>query len=335
MMKSLQLFTHLDLKGFLKLRKGEKRMGQQIFLIEDGPDELEHLANKGVKFCIVGIPECIGPLGNAGKPGAQNGFKSFLKYFLNIQSNRFLSGKELVLAGQVKTDDLMEEALDLQPTSRYYLQKLHMLCETLDERVEEVIDWVRSHGLIPIVIGGGHNNAYPIIKACAKSKSINVLNIDAHADFRALEGRHSGNGFSYAFEKEYLSKYAVFGLQQNYNSENMLKTMDSSSRVSFSFLEDMQYIDKLFHAQVDHVKEANTEVGLEIDLDVIRMMPSSAISPAGFSVEQVRYFLRKASDALEPTYLHLAEGAPLTEEDQLIVGKTLSYLVSDFVKSFK
>lgn len=334
MIKSLQLYTHLDLKSHLNLRKGEKRMGQQVFLIEDGPEELEHLANKGAKFCIIGIPECIGPLGNGGKPGAQYGFESFLKYFLNIQSNRFLSGKELVLAGQVKTDDLMEQAMELKADSSYYLQKLHMLCETLDERVAEVISWIKSYGLIPIVIGGGHNNAFPIIQACANGQSMNVLNIDAHADFRALEGRHSGNGFSYAFEKGFLNKYAVFGLHQNYNSENMLKSMDSSDRISYSFLEDIQYIDKLFHKQVDHVNENNKEVGLEIDLDVIRMMPSSAISPAGFSVEQIRYFLRKVTDALKPTYLHLAEGAPTSEEDQIVVGKTLSYLVSDFVKGF-
>ena len=59
---------------------------------------------------------------------------------------------------------------------------------------------------IPIIVGGGHNNAYGIIKgsALALNKKINVLNIDAHADFRPLEGRHSGNGFSYAFHEGFI-----------------------------------------------------------------------------------------------------------------------------------
>ena len=110
-MKSLQFFNNKDLKSYLSLRKGEKRVGQYVFIIEDGLDELEHFKNRGAKFCLLGVPECIGPLGNGGKPGAQFGWSAFLKAFLNVQSNRFLSGKELVLLGQVMVDDLMEQVM--------------------------------------------------------------------------------------------------------------------------------------------------------------------------------------------------------------------------------
>jgi arginase family enzyme len=40
-------------------------------------------------------------------------------------------------------------------------------------------------------------------------KTINAINFDAHSDFRILEGRHSGNGFSYAYEEGFLKKYFV------------------------------------------------------------------------------------------------------------------------------
>jgi formiminoglutamase len=55
----------------------------------------------------------------------------------------------------------------------------------------------------------GHNNAYGCIKGAAKGLykagiiplvQINAINLDAHADFRPLEGRHSGNAFRYADE---------------------------------------------------------------------------------------------------------------------------------------
>lgn len=60
--------------------------------------------------------------------------------------------------------------------------------------------------MTPIAIGGGHNNAYPMLKgySLAKKEKINAINCDPHADFRALEGRHSGNGFSYAVNDGYL-----------------------------------------------------------------------------------------------------------------------------------
>jgi formiminoglutamase len=38
---------------------------------------------------------------------------------------------------------------------------------------------------------------------------VNAINFDAHSDFRILEGRHSGNGFSYAYEEGFLKKYFI------------------------------------------------------------------------------------------------------------------------------
>jgi formiminoglutamase len=38
---------------------------------------------------------------------------------------------------------------------------------------------------------------------------VNAINFDAHSDFRILEGRHSGNGFSYAYEEAFLKKYFI------------------------------------------------------------------------------------------------------------------------------
>jgi formiminoglutamase len=52
-------------------------------------------------------------------------------------------------------------------------------------------------------------------------KTINAINFDAHSDFRILEGRHSGNGFSYAYEEGFL-KNIVFGLHENYTSKSVL-----------------------------------------------------------------------------------------------------------------
>lgn len=331
---ALKLFNDKDLKKELVLRKGEHRLGQRVKLIEGGLDELPKLAKKGVRFAILGIPECIGPLGNNGRKGAENGFSSFLRYFLNTQSNRFLDGSDIVLVGEVDLADLQLKANELDPASDYFHQKLHLMCETVDERVEPIVKKIAGSGLVPILIGGGHNNAYPIISATASAHGpLNVLNIDAHADFRALEGRHSGNGFSYAFQKKYLNKYAVLGLHQNYNSENMLKSMDATGQVKYIFFEDIQYADKLLLEAIEFVKSDESVAGLELDLDAIRYMPSSALSPSGFSLDQMRYFVRKSAKALSPSYLHLAEGAPRNDQEELVVGKALSYLVTDFIKN--
>jgi formiminoglutamase len=61
-------------------------------------------------------------------------------------------------------------------------------------------------------------------------------------------------------------------------------------------------------------------------------MPSSAFSPIGWSVNEVRVFCLELSRFKNRiAYLHLPEAAPRTELEKKVVGKTLSYFVRDFI----
>lgn len=326
-----------QIQALTNVRKGEVKLGECVNLPSSADlPQLKSFLKQGAKFCVVGISECIGVLGNHGNPGTENAWTAFLNSFLNVQSNRFLSGNEFVLLGEIDVSDLQAQAMGEKRDSDYFLQKMHVICEELDARVSPVIEMIAEAGLIPIVIGGGHNNAYPILKGVSEGlcveKGINCINLDAHADFRSLEGRHSGNGFSYAKHNGFLNQYFVFGLHQSYNSESMLKSMDTTDNVDYQFLEDITYLDQDLSKAFDFVLDAGVPCGIELDMDVIRMMPSSAISPTGFSVEQARQFVRKAGRALKTAYLHLPEAAPKTPEESKVIGKALSYLVCDFAK---
>ena len=99
--------------------------------------------------------------------------------------------------------------------------------------MQAVVERIRSGGAIPIVIGGGHNNSYGCLKgdsSSARKCNVNCLNIDAHSDLRALEGRHSGNGFSYAKEEGALGAYFMWGLQENYTPEYIWQYMERPRR---------------------------------------------------------------------------------------------------------
>jgi formiminoglutamase len=66
-------------------------------------------------------------------------------------------------------------------------------------------------------------------------------------------------------------------------------------------------------------------------MDSIAYMPSSALSPSGWTLDQVRKFVHLfVKTQKQVGYLNLTEAAPNTETDMLIVGKALSYLVRDF-----
>jgi len=311
----------------LSLRSGETKLGQTIHYSANLESALQRQAPK---FVILGIPEDIGVRANGGKPGASNAWDSFLSAFLNQQHNHFLQGSNITILGTINTTDLMQASVDEN------VEHLRNLCEQLDERVANVIQSIVSAEKIPVVIGGGHNNSFGLIAGSSKAlkKNINVLNLDPHADFRSKEGRHSGNGFSYAYDKGYLNRYSVLGLHESYNSEYILKQADKNFHyITYdSILRGDSTYNEALNSCLEYVKEENC--GLELDLDAIAFMPSSAYSPSGFSVDEVRQFIIKASKVLSVQYLHLPEGAPTREKrESIIVGKTLAYCVSDFIKT--
>jgi len=318
-MKSKNALFHFESFSFEDInlryspREGETKLGDKIGTANDA------------RYVILGIEESIGPKANKGNDGAQNGFESFLSKFLNMQSNESLVGDNVHVIGKIATDfdDLIPE-------------KYCDAVEELDEFVINILSSKIKANQIPIVIGGGHNNAYPLIQhSFAKNKSkLNVINLDAHADYRPIEGRHSGNPFSYAFRDGCIDSYTVFGLHQRYNSQRIIDDL-LRDKHEFTFFED--YIDgvKDIKDDIDSYVKGNSQsnVGVELDLDSIENMPSSAFSPSGVSLNVARYYVRRMAQLNNISYLHLPEGAPLNEFERTVIGKTLAYLVTDFIAS--
>jgi formiminoglutamase len=220
-------------------------------------------------------------------------------------------------------------------------EKLTKLVEKIDKEVSHIIFNIIKSGKTPIIIGGGHNNSYGNIKgsALAKGKPINAVNFDAHSDFRILEGRHSGNGFSYAYEEGFLKKYFIFGLHENYTSKSVLDIIKKiEDRVRYNTYDSIKIRkEKDFNQELFKALEfiQNEHFGIEIDLDSIPNIASSAMTISGFSVEELRQFISYFGKNKNATYLHICEGAPdLGEEkNNHLIGKLIGYLVTDFIKS--
>jgi formiminoglutamase len=304
--------------SYVSQREGEVKLGEKVSVFSD----LESFQGR---YVVLGVKEDVGPRANLGVSGANLAFDCFLKRFLNMQSNNFLSGDEVLLLGEV--------VANVDFTS---VDDLRLGVAKLDDFLVSILVPVYEKGLIPIVIGGGHNNAYPLIKACSmvQGKAIDVINCDPHADFRALEGRHSGNSFSYAVKEGWLANYAVLGLHQQYNSQSMLDRL-LENNCYFTFFEDYLFEQRDFRKDVTAVlsQVKNSVVGVELDMDAIVNMPSSAFTPSGFTLEEVRQYIKFCSSLNNVGYLHLPEAAPKNEREEAVVGKALAYLIVDFIKS--
>lgn len=340
-MEKLIPFTISDLAKVTNHRSGEVKFGEKMLTVPKGENCYEYLKSCEAKYVLLGIPEDVGVRANYGRPGADSAWESAIKSIANIQHNRFCKGSQIVVIGKLDVREEMEAAKDLDFHTTADRKKLSTLVEKIDKEVVHIISTIIQSGKTPIIIGGGHNNAYGNIKGTALGlgKPINAINFDAHSDFRILEGRHSGNGFSYAYEEGFLKKYFIFGLHENYTSKNVLDNLKKiEDRVTYNTYDEI----KVRHEKVflnekikafDFVK--SDPYGIEIDLDAIPNIASSAMTMSGFSVEELRQFVSYFGNHKNASYLHICEGAPELgeEKNNHLIGKLIGYLVTDFIKS--
>ena len=223
-----------------------------------------------------------------------------------------------------------------------YRHALHLI----DEEVEAIMKVIAASKKTPVVIGGGQNNSYPIIKGVAKGllkaeviqlAQINAINLDSHPDFRTTEGRHSGNGFRYASEDGFLGKYCNICLHENYIPQTVLMDIHNDPFIDYVSYEDIFIREKKnFIQAVAHATgfTEDTFTGIELDLDSIENVLSSAAAPSGISVLQARQYVTFAAQDAKVAYLHICEGATQLSDGRRdeTTGKLISYLVSDFIK---
>jgi formiminoglutamase len=340
-MEKLIPFTINDLAKVTNHRSGEIKFGEKMMTIPKGIDPAAFLKTSEAKYVLFGIPEDIGVRANYGRPGTASAWESAIGSIANIQHNRFCKGSQILVLGHLNVCEEMKEVKHLNFNDVDDRTKLSQLVEKIDKEVSHIIFNIIKSGKIPIVIGGGHNNSYGNIKgtALAKGKAINAINFDAHSDFRILEGRHSGNGFSYAFEEGFLKKYFVFGLHENYTSKSVLdiikKTVERVRYVTYDSINIRK--EKEFNQELVLASEfiQSDCYGIEIDLDAIPNIPSSAMTLSGFSIEELRQFVTFFGKNKNAAYLHICEGAPDLDEgkNNHLIGKLIGYLVTDFIKS--
>ncbi len=337
------------LASFVSKRPGERKAGEVMLTLDAEVSFEESLAQarrRGAVFAILGLPEDITPRANLGRGGAAGAWSAFLGSLANVQANRYFPFQRVLVVGEVNCAELQGLSWGELDT-----EDLRQLSADLDRRVTAVVAALAAQRLVTVVIGGGHGGCYGIIKGlasgseAAQAGGLAVINCDPHADYRALEGRHSGNGFSYAAHEGLLRHYAVLAPHESYNSEEMIARLQAEGYSFGPTFEDIYLRGRYSWEQcvelaVNEAKEkigAAGVTGLECDMDCLAYMPSSAMLPYGLSLRELAYFLRRANEELTVPYLHLPEAAPKLWpcEGERIVGRSLAWLALDFMKTHK
>jgi formiminoglutamase len=134
-----------------------------------------------VKIGIVGVPTDEGVKRNGGRVGAKDGPTAIRTEL--YKRTPFVIGKENSASdlsifdfGDIKIGKTLEETHD---------------------RLAETVHAIVAAEIIPIVLGGGHDIAYPNFAGFSKGKkNVGVINIDTHLDYRKPDPkRNSGTSF--------------------------------------------------------------------------------------------------------------------------------------------
>lgn len=338
-MNNLVLFNNSTRNKLLKKRVGESKFGQHVKVLSSISNIYDQLKNLDVAYVIFGIPEDVGVFANKEKAGTSKAWEASLKVLLNIQNNPFTKANKVLILGHLDFIREKDAISKLNQDKRKDLKKAQELVSYVDKKVAFLVNQIISAGKKPIIVGGGHNNAYGNIKgtSLALNKPINAINFSTRSSFDPIVGRHSNNGFNYAYAEGFLEQYFIFGLHESLISDKQIRTLNRNKNIDYNTFEAIKIKKELkFKTEIEQAKKyiKNSPFGIEINCDAIEPIPSTNKLSYGFNANKTRKFVNHFATHKNAVYLHICDASPIKTNAKK-VGKLISNLILDFIKAQK
>lgn len=169
------------------------------WLAAEGP------AGAETRVALVGFPSDEGVRRNGGRPGAADGPGAIRRELYGLTPEPRDPAREPMIDLLRRTRDLGDVPVEGD-------------VEADQERLADVLARLLERGVVPVVLGGGHETAFGHFLAYVRAGlDVEIVNWDAHPDVRPWEedGAHSGSPFRQALEHPSgaCRGYSVAGLQ--------------------------------------------------------------------------------------------------------------------------
>ncbi len=264
-------------------------------------DAAPHSRARKRPLVVIGYPSDAGVRANLGRTGAADGPSALRTACANLPAP---TANALMDAGDVAgtADDV----------------------ESWQSALAAAVAAVRAGGGIPIVLGGGHDQAFGhwlgTVRAASDGLVVGCINLDAHVDMRPVQGSRVNSGTPYSQVHAWCEahgrkfKYMLLGMQPSHNTPALIQSacaagaqlVDADAFHPAQEASLLQLVDR-FLAGVDLVC-------LSIDLDVFSAAAApgvSAPSPMGIAPDAtLRILLRRIAASGKVAGLEIAECAP-------------------------
>lgn len=300
-----------------------QKFGEKVVTVS-GLDQLE---TTQAEYVLFGIPRLLNTK-EAFELGNFDMFQTVLKSLLNIQHNEFNRGENLLILGEMDVEALSKAVNELKTNS----EKIDLFHNILEVTIYEIVQAICASGKIPIAIGGQHSNTLDIIKSVSLTENSTVNLLDMSTQINVIfEGNtdHLKHNKAY-FDTEFINKHHTFGLHKNYASKENLDIIKSSKKLDYYFYEDCLHLTTLdkcvrFKNAVDFL---NRKLGFKLDLKCIQGLSPFCDSSTGFSIRDIRTFL-KVIRKEQAQFFHIC-GFEANQKEN--IGHVMSYFISDFIR---
>lgn len=236
-------------------------------------------------WSLIGLPDDTGVNNVNGRTGAAGGPAAFRTFFDKLKGNSEIK-KYLRDCGDVQTQTTIEET--------------HF-------KVAEFISEARLNSHFTIIVGGGHDLAFPHLKAYENGrdsgKNLGCINIDVHLDLRPDKPIvTSGSPFYMALNAGIISgeNFVEFGIQEYANAEELF-AFAAEKKVNIVKFDDLRNGNAVnaFKKSLQYLSEHCDQIVISLDLDSLQAAYAPGVSapaPEGFTPSEVVEMLRHAAD---------------------------------------
>lgn len=260
----------------------------------------------GKKVALLGYAGDEGVKRNQGRTGAAQGPDQIRKLMGPMAYHLPESLKVYDLGNILTEGDAMEDSHDLLQTT-----------------IKELL----SKKAFPLILGGGHDVAFPHGKAAiehciSKKEKLGIINLDAHFDLRPkVAGKgHSGSPFyqlAEMFPKDF--HYLCLGIQKSANPPELFKKANAL-QVQWMEMEDFNLNNwGQIASLLDFFSQKVNKIYLSIDLDGFSSAYApgvSAPSPWGFSPELAAKVLQWITQSGKLISMDVVELNPKFDQDE-------------------
>jgi len=216
--------------------------------------------------------------------------------------------------------------------------------EETHERIEDAVNSLLKKGILPIIIGGGHDISIGTVSALSKfnSKKIGGINIDAHFDVREIVDNKitSGTPFRKLLDSRLIAgqNFVEVGAHDNLNSKIYYDYLKTKKASIFTLSEVEAKGTSVMMEKALKTACSNTDcVFVSIDVDSVAQCFAPGVSAPdarGFSAKQIREFAFLAGSSKAVKLLDIVEINPQFDVDNRTSRLGASIIIS-FLNGYK